>query len=207
LVAYSALNVEAARLARHGYHDAAFRLARAAEKLEAASDFERLQEILAELPDDDADGVVGGVLPANAPAALLDTLRSMARRTERLRVAESVLAKIADVVAGRVAEVHESYVVIFRAEGSAAAVPRWMATAAHRGEVGDALVLVTDRLDPASAVVEAVPAIDYDELTEPAFSPFGRGDSRVRQLTRADVQLLSGMPAPLKVLVPLLVEA
>jgi hypothetical protein len=210
LIAFSALNVEAARLARHGYHQAAVRVARAAEQLEAAAEFRRLWEILSELPDDIAEGVLGGVLPGDAPPALADTLRTIARRAEQmraeqLRAAESPLAEVVSVIAGRIAEVHEDYVLLVRSDGPPAAVPRWMAAAAHRSEVGDVLMLVTDHLDPASAVVEAVPAIDYEELEEPSFSPFGRGDSRVRRLTRADERLLSGIPEPLTILVPVLV--
>jgi len=202
LIAFSVLNVEAARLARHGYHHAAARVARAAAKLERAAEFQRLQMILADLATEAVEEVIDGVMPAGAPAALADTLRAIARRTERLRAAESTLARVADVIAGRIVEVHEEFVVVVRPGGHTAIVPRWMATAAHRDEVGDLLVLVTDRLDAASAVVEAIPAIDYDDLEEPAFSPFGRADRRATQLTRADELLLSGTPEALMVLVP-----
>jgi hypothetical protein len=206
LIAFSVLNVEAARLARHGYHQAAARVAQAAAKLEAAVEFRRLQELLAELPDEVVDGVIDGVLPSDPPAALVDALRSIARRTERLRGAEAALARVTDVVAGRIVEVHEGYVVLAHPSGPVTMVPRWMAAAAHRDEVGDLLVLVTDRLDSASAVIEAAPAIAYEDLEEPTFTPFGRGDPRVTQLTRADELLLSGTPEPLTVLVPVLIE-
>src|SRR6266699_5892446 len=47
---FSSLNVDSARLARHGDRVAAARVARAAEELEAGPEFIRLQRALSELP-------------------------------------------------------------------------------------------------------------------------------------------------------------
>jgi len=207
LTVFSSLNVESARLARHGNLDAAVRVARAAATLEAGPEFTRLQRILSDLPGHDAERVVEGVMPEAAPAALAGALKAVARRTERLRAGESILATLAEVIAGRIAEVHEGYVVLVRVTGPATMVPRWMAVAAQRDKVGELLALVMDKLDNASAVVEAVPAIDVDEdAVERAFTPFGRGDVRVRDLTRADERLLAGEPQPLRILVPVLIN-
>ncbi len=60
-------------------------------------------------------------------------------------------------------------------------VPRWMAAAAHREQVGDLLALISDKIDGVSVVVEAVPAIEIDDPAEiGGFSPFGRDDVRTR---------------------------
>jgi hypothetical protein len=72
-------------------------------------------------------------------------------------------------------------------------------------------VLVTDRLDDSSAVVEAMPAIDLEIHVEEAsgaggFSPFGRGDARARTITAQDARLLSGEPEALRILVPVPIE-
>jgi len=115
---------------------------------------------------------------------------------------------LAEIVAGRVAEVHEGYVVLVRMSGPAAMVPRWMAAAVQRDKVGALLAMVMDRLDDGRAVVEAVPAIDMDDdAGTGTFSPFGRGDPRVLSLTPADERLLAGEPQPLRILVPVLIEA
>jgi hypothetical protein len=204
---FSSLNVEAARLARHGNPQAATRLASAAARLEAGPDFTRLQRILSDLPGHEAERVIDGVLPEGAPAALAEALQAVARDTERLRSDESSLATLAEVIAGRITEVHEGYVLLVRVSGSSAMVPRWMAVAARRDKVGELLALVMDKLDGASAVVEAVPAIDVDGGSGGnTFTPFGRGDARVRNINQADQRLLSGTPEPLRILVPIQIE-
>jgi hypothetical protein len=205
---FSSLNVEAARLARRGVDGAAGRLARAAAELEEGLEFGQLRRILSDLPVRDAEGVVEGVLPENAPIALAEVLRALARRTEQLRARELALAALVEVVAGRIAEVHEGYVLLVGLGGPAAIVPRWMAVAARRSKVGELLALVMDKLDDASAVVEAIPAIDTDDIRNAgAFSPFGRSDIRTRTLTATDERLLAGEPEPLRILVPVLLEA
>lgn len=121
------------------------------------------------------------MLPEDAPEALAEVLKAVARRTGQLCAGESMLA---EVIAGRIVEVHEEYVV--RVRGSVLMVPRWMAVAARRDKVGELFALVMDWLDDASVVVEAVPAIDVeDDAGAGAFSPFGRGEVRVRNLTQA----------------------
>jgi hypothetical protein len=107
------------------------------------------------------------------------------------------------VFAGRIAEVGDEYVMVVQVKGTATMVPLWMAGAARRDRVGDLLALVADKLDGASAVVEAVPAIDIDDAPKAdGFSPFGRGDARTRIITADDVRLLAGEPQSLRILVP-----
>ncbi|MCW3817722.1 hypothetical protein ONA91_25035 [Micromonospora sp. DR5-3] len=205
---FSSLNVEAARLARRGVRDAAGRLARAAEELESGPEFMRLQTMLADMPAHDAESVVAGTLPDNAPTALADVVKELARRTEELRGGESALATLVETIAGRITEVHEGYVLLVLVSGPTTIVPRWMAVAARRDKVGQLLALVMDKLDAASAVVEALPAIDINNLqAHDTFSPFGRRDPRVRHITAADERLLRGQPEPLRVLVPVRIEA
>lgn len=204
---FSSLNLDSARLARRGEHEAATRMARAATTLEAGPEFTRLQDALSQLPGGAAQQVVDGVLPDDASELLITALKAVARRTEQLRAVEPRLRVVAEVVAGRIAEVHEGYVILTLIGGPSTAVPRWMAHAAYRDEVGAFLALVTDKLDGRSAVVEAMPGIDVnDDLGQGTFSPFGRGSSRALALTEADESLLSGEPAPLRIIVPVTIE-
>src|ERR1700728_2993679 len=185
LTFFSSLNVVAARLARRGNALAAARVARAAADLEAGPEFAVLRSLLSELPDREAEQVVGGLFPADGPAALTEALRAVASRTEQVRANDIVLSSPAEVVfAGRIAEVSDRFVLLVEIGGTATMVPLWMADAARRGRVGDFLALVADRLDGASAVVEAVPAIAIDDAPgADGFSPFGRGDVRTRSIT------------------------
>jgi hypothetical protein len=204
---FSSLNVEAARLVRHGNLDGAVRVARAAAELEAGPEFAQLKRIMAKLTDHDAERVVDGVLPDDAPDELAEALTTIARRTERWRAGELTLTALAEVITGRIAEVHEGYVLLVRTSGPATMVPRWMAVAAQRDKVGALLALVTDKLDDGRAVVEAVPAIDLDDDTSPdSFNPFSR-DPRALSINKADERLLAGEPQPLRILVPVLIDA
>jgi hypothetical protein len=195
----------AARLARRGNAPAAARVARAAADLEAGPEFAILRSLLSELPDREAEQVVSGVLPEDGPTALFEALRAVAGRTEQVRSNDILLSSPAEVVfAGRIAEVSDQFVLLVQAkQGTATMVPRWMAGAARRDQVGEFLALVADKLDGASAVVEAVPAIDIDDThTADGFSPFGRDDTRTRSITADDGRFLAGEPQSLRILVP-----
>lgn len=208
LTFFSSLNVMAARLARRGNAIAAARVARAAADLEAGPEFAALRSQLAGLPDGEAERVVGGGFPADGSAALAGALRAAATRTERVRADDIVLSSPAEVIfAGRIAEVSDRFVLLIQAEGTATMVPLWMAGAARRDRVGDLLALVSDKLDGASAVMEAVPAIDIDDApVADGFSPFGRGDARTRSITADDALLLAGEPQSLRILVPVTIN-
>jgi hypothetical protein len=205
---FSSLNVVAARLARRGNAPAAARVARAAADLEAGPEFAVLRSLMSQLPDREAEQVVNGLLPENGPAALTEALRAIASRTEQVRANDILLSSPAEVVfAGRIAEVSDRFVLLVEAEGTTTMAPLWMAGAARRDRVGDLLALVADKLDGASAVVEAVPAIDIDDPPGAnGFSPFGRGDARTRNITADDVRLLAGEPKSLQILVPVTID-
>jgi hypothetical protein len=208
LTFFSSLNVMAARLARRGNASAAERVARAAADLETGPEFAVLRRRLSELPDREAEQVVSGLLPEEAPAALTEALRAVASRTEQVRANDILLSSPAEVVfAGRIAEISDGYVVVVQMKGPATMVPRWMAGAAQRDRVGALLALVADKLDGASAVVEAVPAIDIDDAPgADGFSPFGRGDARTRVITAYDARLLAEEPQSLQILVPVTID-
>jgi hypothetical protein len=206
---FSSLNVAAARLARRGNAPAAVRVAGAAADLEAGPEFAILRSLLSELPDREAEQVVNGLFPEDGPAALTEALRAVASRTEQVRANDILLSSPAEVVfAGRVAEVSEQFVLLVQAKnGTTTMVPLWMAGAARRDRVGDFLALVADKLDGASAVVEAVPAIDIDDTPRAdGFSPFGRGNARTRNITADDARLLAGEPQSLRILVPVTID-
>lgn len=208
MTVFSSLNVVAARLARRGNASGAQQVARTAESLESGTEFELLRGLLSDLPAGEAEKLVDGVLPRDATEALLEALRAVASRTERLRADDIVLSSPAEVVfAGRVAEVTGGYVKLVQDEGETTMLPRWMAGAVRRDQAGAFLALVADRLAGASAVVEAVPAIEVDD--PPAvgeFSPFGRGDDRTLSIKPDDARLLSGEPEPLRILVPVTID-
>jgi hypothetical protein len=207
LTVFSALNVISARLARHGNAAEAERIARGAADLESGPEFEALRRQLADLPDGEAEQVIGGELPAGSPIALAEAVRAAASRTERIRGDDIVLSSPAEkAFAGWITEMHKEYVVL-RTDDASTMVPRWMVSAAHRDQVGAFLALVTDKLDDASAVVEAVPAIDIEDTTETSeFTPYGRGDARVLSVTAEDARLLAGEPEPLRIFIPVLIE-
>lgn len=208
LTMFSSLNRESARLARHGDTNAAVRIAAAATALEAMPEFTLLGEILADMPVAAAKDVIDGVVPDDAPASLMSALRNVARLTEQIRERELSPDHLAEVFAGQVKEVHAGYVLVVLMTGPETAVPRWMAGAANRARVGSFLAVVTDKLEGASAVFEALPALDVPDETQPAaFTPFGRDDKRALAITADDARLLSGEPQPLRVLVPVTVES
>lgn len=207
LTIFSSLNLESARLARHGCGEVAVRVAAAATQLESGPEFRFLGDVLGELPASEVRGVVDGVVPDGAPEGLTSALKAVASRTEEIRGREVIGTALAEVVAGRVKEVHDGYVILVLADGPEAIIPRWMAHAAKRAMEGGLLVLVTDKLDVARAVIEALPAIEVgDEDPAVAFTPFGRGDKRARAITADDERLLRGAPQPLRVLVPVTIQ-
>jgi hypothetical protein len=205
---FSSLNVVAARLARRGDSSAATRAARAAADLEAGPEFALLLRLLSDLPDQEAEQVVGGAFPGGARTELVKALRTIAERTEQVRADYIVLSSPAEVVfAGRITEVTERYVVLVEAKGATTMLPRWMAGDARRDRVGAFLALVSDKLDGTSAVVEAIPAIDVEDAPETVgFSPFGRADARARSITADDARVLAGEPTSLRILVPVTID-
>ncbi len=206
---FSSLNMEAARLARHGNETAAVRVAAAATELESRPEFGHLGTILAELPTAVAQAVIDGVIPEDPPVQLLDALKVVARLTEQIRARELAGTEPVVFLAGRVKEVHHGYVIIVPMNGPETLLPRWMAAgAANRAHVGSLLALVTDKLSEASAVIDVIPALDVGDEGEPVpFIPFGRGDTRALAITAGDQWLLAGDPELLRVLVPVTIES
>ncbi len=206
---FSSLNVDAARLARHGNRAAAVRVAAAATDLESRSEFGFLMDILGKLSAPDSRDVIDGVIPDDAPRELLEVLKDVARLTEKIRERELFDAHVSDFAAGRVKEVHETYVLLVLMSGPETLIPRWMAAgAANSARVGSFLALITDRLSGASAVIDVLPALDISDDTESAsFSPFGRGDRRAFAITADDESLLSGEPQPFRILVPVTIQS
>jgi len=208
MTVFSSLNVESARLARREKGAAAERVARAAAELESGPEFAQLRRALSGMPLREAEQVIDGVLPEGAPAALGGALRALALRTEQARARDGALSPAEAAFAGWISEVHEGYVMLAQDNGPATMLPRWMADAAHRDQLGALIVLVTDKFDHASAVIEAVPAIDLEEAAEVSgFSPFGRGDARALRITANDVRLLAGEPQPLRIMVPVQIDS
>ncbi|MBI2373807.1 MAG: hypothetical protein HYV07_07400 [Deltaproteobacteria bacterium] len=202
---FSVLNVDAARCARLGHPQRAKALAGAAAKIEASKEFLRLKALLAGKPSKEVASVVEGGIPEARWPEVHQLLRLVALATLLVRARPQLKRLECEVVAGRISESLSESLVLTAAGGLRMAVPRWLARAANREQVGDCLALVTERLDDRM-VVNAVPAIDLSQDRPHAeFSPFGRA-APVTMLTPSDVRLLSRVPEPLKILVPVTIE-
>jgi hypothetical protein len=203
IVIYSSLNVDAARLARLGFHDEAADLAAEALKVETSETWQHMLEILATGSEDEAREAVSGVVHRDT---LGDLLRSVSRLTERARDRHKVLSTVYEITVGSVAESRPGYVVVHTTAGEDTAVPRWIAAGVARDKPGDLVALLHERLGARKAILEAMPAIDVDDSeTASDYSPFDRADVRNR-LSSADAPYLQGEPAPLRILVPVTIE-
>jgi hypothetical protein len=212
LVVYASLNVDAARLVRHGDEAAGRRAAQAAEVVEAGVEFSRLRNLLQHLSEEEQEAVLDGQVPAGERAPELhDVLQSLAQVIAVARRSAG-LSYPEERFAGRVSERRSDSVLVIAKDGTTTAVPLWMVQAVHRDQVGDQVVLVSVRLDAHQALMLAVPGIDIpaQRSTEPdpvgAFSPFGRGDRRTLEVSDADAGLLRGAPEALRVLVPVTID-
>lgn len=203
MVIYSSLNVDAARLARLGFHDEAADLASEALRIESSDAWRHLVELLAAGSEDEAREAVSGVVRR---AALGDVLRSVTRLTQRARDHHKVLTSVYEITIGSVAEARPGYVIVHTTAGDDTAVPRWLAAGVARDKPGDLVALLHERLGARKAILEAMPAIDVDATDDDAdYSPFNRADPRNR-LSTTDAPYLRGKPAPLRVLVPVTIE-
>ena len=205
LTIFSVLNVGAARSARHGDEQTAKALATAAAKVEKSVAFEHLKRLLSGKPLAEVNAALrGGVSDEKSPE-LLAALRELARETRKAHVRRSRAQMNREVVVGRILEALTEGLVLKSEGGSKTLVPWWLAQSAHREKVGDLLALVTDKLDDAQMVVNAVPAIDVGPGAR-ARSPFGRA-AAVHELSAADAKLLARRPVALRVLVPVTIDA
>lgn len=209
---FSVLNVEAARLAREGLEKHAVVMARIAAQIESSSVFSRLEKLLGGRATEEVSSAVEGSVPEARWPELHQLLRLIARETKSALRSNANLYdpvsmnELRQVFAGRVHASKPEYLVLRDALGKETAVPRSLARAAHREEVGDFLAVITDRLDEGQMVVNAVPAIDIDEGSSRQFNPFSRNGTGGR-ISKADVRLLSRMPATLRVMVPVTIAS
>lgn len=206
LTIFSVLNVSAARCAREGDERAAKALAKAAARVERSDAFTRLKELLSGKTATEVTAAVAGGVSGLRGSALLDVLREVASETRNANVHRAPRGSRTEVMTGKILEALREGLVVQAESGAKTLVPRWLGQAAHRENVGDVLALVTDRLDDSQMVVQAMPAIDLGTDDVAIKSPFGRS-APVRELTSADVRLLSGRPAPLTILAPITIEA
>lgn len=203
LTIFSVLNMDAARLAREGEHRGATTLAKAAAAIEASAEFLRLTKLLSGHMAEEVSAVVdGGAAEAQWPD-LHELLKHIARETNATRSRCGPRVKLSEVVTGTISE--EDGLLVLNAEGGGrTAVPRWLAESAHRGNVGDCLALVSEKLSDQQLVVNALPGIETGRASR--FSPFGRS-AKVHSLTKADAKRLGGRPGPLRILVPVSIGA
>jgi len=147
-------------------------------------------------PPGEVAAAIGGGGAREFEKSLLNALRAVAAETSAAIPSERFAAG-GDIFAGKILEARPDELVIELPTGARVLVPRWLGQAANRERVGDALALIADRLDRTQVVVQALPAL---EMTRAA-SPFGRS-APVKDLSAADARLLSRLPVPLKVLLP-----
>lgn len=200
LTIFSVLNVDAARLAREGEHRGAARLAKAAAAIEGSEKFLELKQLLTGHPLEEVSAVLEGATPEADWPDLHELLRLIARETKAARSRVSPRVQLSEVVAGRISESKDGFLVLTAEGGARTAVPRWLAQSAHRESVGDFLTLVTEKLNDQQMVVNALPGIETSRPSS-KFSPFGR-TAKVHALTAADAKKLVGTPGPLRILVP-----
>ena len=206
LTIFSVLNVSAARCAREGEQKGARAFVRAAARVEKSEAFSRLKGLLTGKSVAEVTAAVAGGVSAAKWPEFIEVLRDVARETRTAMERGVRGGGGADVITGTIREALDDGLVLQAESGVRTLVPRWLGQSAHREQVGDVLALVTDKLAEAQMVVQALPAIELRDEPRSAASPFGRG-APVRMLTAADARLLAGEPAPLKVLVPVTIEA
>lgn len=174
LVMYSRLNVESARFARIGQLAVAEQVARAAAEIEAGPEFDQVQRSLEELPTSAASQLAYGTLSGDAPARALAAVRALAIRTEQswdAAMQDDLPPSPAEATfAGQVAALFPGHAVLSQSDGPAVTVPRWVIDVQYL-DAGAPLVLLADKLDHASAVMEAVPGIDIGPELEASESP------------------------------------
>jgi len=208
-VLFSRLNVDAARLARRGDDDGARRAALRATQVEAAPEFHHLEVLLSQLTHDDLQAVIGGVIPPVELAREIHAaLAVVALLAEAARL-DAALPATTDLFVGWVSALRSDSVVVSGSYGEQTALPLWMVGVVHRANIGDAVVLVSEKLDESRAVVEAVPGITVPRQragTPEPFHPFGRGDRRKTTITSADAEVLRRQPRALQILVPVTIE-
>jgi hypothetical protein len=202
---YSVLNVDAARLGRLGRDGMALRFAKAAARIEKGATFRALTKLLTGRKLDEVSNIVEGAVD-RVEQPLHELLWRLALQTSKWRASVDIESDAFSIVTGRVSEAQRDFLVLTAAQGIRTMVPRWLAHAAHRENVGDYLALVTDRLDESGAFVRVVPAIDLAARPKARFSPYDP-DAVVNRLTPADERLLARKPLPFKILVPVTIES
>ncbi len=199
---YSALNADSARLERHGRHDGALKLALLAAELESTSSFQWLCSYIANAPPEAASDLAGGSVGRErftdvAWAALV----SIASETERRRQEASADLDFVVFVKGRVSETNDHYVIVEAKNGLRTSVPTESASAVGRSELGQALVIASEKVDHHTTLFIVSPGIESDAAASEPSSPFGRPRGSVR-ITESDAAILRRTPGPLQILVP-----
>lgn len=205
VVLYSILNVEAAICARCGASETATALTKAAEQLEKSEAFLQLKALLSECPSTAVSSFAEGALaPVARPDALMSVLRTLARDTEGIRHQRRFVKHASRFQVGRISSVEAQYVVIEGEGKLTVVVPRLLARAAHREQVGECLGVINSQVDDRELIVRAVPGIDLNPRTE-RYSPFKRVEGFER-VSAADAAYLRGRPIPPKITIPIIIE-
>jgi len=202
---YSVLNVDAARLGRLGREAMALRFAKAAARVEKGVAFTALTKLLTGRKLDEVSRIVEGEVERDEQL-LHELLRQLALETSKWRPRVDIERDAMSIFTGRVSEAQRDFLVLTAAHGVRTMVPRWLAHAAGRENVGDYIALITDRLDEGGAFMRVVPAIDLAVRPKARFSPYDP-DAVMNRLSPADERLLARKPLPLKVLVPVTIES
>lgn len=203
LTVFSALNVEAARLAREGRGREAVALAKAAAKIEVGAAFAQLKTMISGSTVAEAMVTLQGTGPQAAEPKLLEVVRLIAAETMIARRRGSQFGDRLQTVTGRISESLPDAVVL-ESTSQKTYVPRGLAESANRVNVGELLAIITERLNHSQVAFEVLPAIAVDGEGDVGPSPFGRS-SPIHQVSAADAKRLRRAPAPLRVLVPVTV--
>lgn len=205
LTIFSVLNLSAARYARDGDERAALEFAKGAARVETSDAFSRLKDILSGKPLDEVTSAATGEVSRKDWPEFFEVLQAVANETRKVSQSTRSRSHRSELVTGKILESRAEGLVLEAPSGAKTLVPRWLGQAAHRENVGDALALVSDRIDKTQMVVQAFPAIEIQPARRTVL-PFGR-TAPVLELTAADARRLSHRPRPLTLLVPVSIEA
>ena len=203
LVVFSILNIEAAMWARCGEATTAASFARAAARIEASGPFVRLQAFLSQCPASTVPSLVeGALLPDDSDFALV--LRALALQTATIRLQRQFAKHALPIHVGRISSSTEGYVVVTNEGGRSVAVPRGLARAAHREQIGECLGVINS-VDERELIVRTMPGIKVGPEHAEPYSPFARVDGFER-INAGDEAYLRGRPAPLTIQIPVAIE-
>jgi hypothetical protein len=225
---YSALNRDAARLARHGFDEDARDLARAADRLEASDVMHSfmvvLQRVLAERPTESPRLVIHATAGVGKTFLFMELLREMGERNVEVHESLAQILRGMDAVRAQAASLHEIQVKLYgrvtRVEDDLAEVEvsdgRQVVMRVEELEElglttpGTPVAVLWERWGKGRVLVESEPAIELpnegdvalEAAVEYDFDPFSYGEVPVTDGAASELKALLHRPGTLHVPLP-----